>query len=274
MCQDPLEVTILNTFIYKFLISKYFFQKVFGIRRQSCGPNDHPSTPTFLHLYKTLSIYSVLKPPKHGNCTVTNTDAPKTSLSDLKEIFNDKSSERFEKINKLKEKLDQLIEVGLWEPCEVLPQINNDTESNIRDCILYYVCGYVTKQILRRKKCSACVSYFEVSNANHPCAELVNLKTNGKLIHPNPALFDFLNIVELSFAKHCNDFNVFDNVIDEITQKNFNFKFSCHPHSVEVTSEVIVYFLQMRMRQHCYQESIQFKKMSREKKYSNYTTHK
>lgn len=48
--------------------------------------------------------------------------------------------------------------------------------------------------------------------------------------------------------KHCNDFNVFENVIDEITGNHFNFKFSCSSHSVEVTSEVIEYFLRMTMR--------------------------
>lgn len=38
--------------------------------RQADGPNDHPTGPTFLHLYRILSLYSVLKPPKYGNCTI------------------------------------------------------------------------------------------------------------------------------------------------------------------------------------------------------------
>jgi len=31
---------------------------------------NHPSTPTFLQLYRMLSVYSVIKPPKTGNCTI------------------------------------------------------------------------------------------------------------------------------------------------------------------------------------------------------------
>jgi len=210
-----------------------------------------------------LSFYSVLKPPKYGNCAVTNTDVPKISLSDLKDIFHDKSSERSEKMYRLKKKLVSLLEEGLWEPCEVLPQINNDIESSTRDCILYYVCRYVTKQILRKTKCSACINYFKSGDANHLCAELVNLKTNGKLIYPNTALFEFLNTVEYSFGKHCSGFNVFENVIHEITGNNFNFKFSCPSHSVEVTSSI---FRKCGMRQHSYQETMKLKKISREKK--------
>ena len=37
------------------------FQKFFGIIRQVSGPNDHPTTPTFLQLYRMLSVYAVIK---------------------------------------------------------------------------------------------------------------------------------------------------------------------------------------------------------------------
>jgi len=40
------------------------------MRRQATGPNDHPTTPTFLQVYKMLSIYSILKPSKTGNCKI------------------------------------------------------------------------------------------------------------------------------------------------------------------------------------------------------------
>jgi len=74
--QDCVEVSILHS-NYLFEINKnyiinyfYNFQKFFGIIRQVAGPNDHPSTPTFLQLYRMLSVYSLVKPPKTGNCTI------------------------------------------------------------------------------------------------------------------------------------------------------------------------------------------------------------
>jgi len=81
----------------------------FGTIRQAAGSNDHPSAPTFLQLYKLLSVYSVLKPPKSGNCTV-NDDAPLTpiiSITDLKEIYNPQKSNLVEN---LKEKMNKIIE--------------------------------------------------------------------------------------------------------------------------------------------------------------------
>jgi len=105
-----------------------------------------------MHLYKILLVYSVIKPPKHGNCLVSETDAPKISLSDIKEIFHDTITERSKKIDMLKEKLDKLVEEGLWESCDILPQVENNSESSSSsNCIIYYVCGYVTEQILKKK---------------------------------------------------------------------------------------------------------------------------
>jgi hypothetical protein len=43
----------------------FFVQyQLFGSIWQANGPNDHPITITFLQVYKLLSVYSILKPPK------------------------------------------------------------------------------------------------------------------------------------------------------------------------------------------------------------------
>lgn len=60
--------------------------------RQATGPNEHLSAPTFLQVYKLLSISSVLKPPKTGNCQILDSTTPKT-LTDLKELFKSNLSE-------------------------------------------------------------------------------------------------------------------------------------------------------------------------------------
>lgn len=61
--------------------------------RQATGPNDHPSTPTFLQLYKMLSVYSILKPPKTGNCKILDSNANKITIIDLKDDIGSKRME-------------------------------------------------------------------------------------------------------------------------------------------------------------------------------------
>jgi len=70
--------------------------------RQAAGLNDHPTGPTFLHLYRILSLYSVLSPPKYGNCTILDNHAPKISVTELKEVFQSNSTENSIRKIKLK----------------------------------------------------------------------------------------------------------------------------------------------------------------------------
>lgn len=48
----------------------WYIQTFFGIVRQVYGPNDHPTCPTFLQLYRMLSVHSLIISPKSGNCTI------------------------------------------------------------------------------------------------------------------------------------------------------------------------------------------------------------
>lgn len=91
----------------------HIFQNFFGMIRQATGPNDHPTGPTFLPLYRILSLYSLIKPPKYGNCPILDKHALKISVSDIKKIFQgNEESVRTSKLNDLQSKIDMLIEVG------------------------------------------------------------------------------------------------------------------------------------------------------------------
>jgi len=61
--------------------------------------------------FKNCSLSNVIfEPPKTGNCQILDSNSPKVTYNDLKEIFNLTQSERQVKINKLKEKLDSHVE--------------------------------------------------------------------------------------------------------------------------------------------------------------------
>lgn len=117
------------------------------------------------------------------------------------------------KIVKLKEKLDSLIANNEWEACEILPDVYSESDSSIRDCIVYYVCGYVTRKILKHKKCPTYIELLNSGDIAHKSGELVVTKSNGQLIHPNK----FLSSVEHSFSKHCEALDVFEILISDVT---------------------------------------------------------
>jgi len=233
--------------------------------RQAAGPNDHPTGPTFLHLYRILSIYSVLRPPKSGNCTILDSQAPKIGLSELKEIFHCESTPRQEKIKSLKSKVDMLIDQGSWEADEIFAD-HNYNNSSVLSCIIYYTTGYVSKKIAKNTSCQICLSALKTNDkfADLPEAELLNLKSKGGLTHPNIRLFQFLYKVEECFAKHCNQKNVFDLTVEDALRLKFSFP--CFEHKNEIVTSILTNFIVMRMRHFAVQENRFDIKKSRQKK--------
>ncbi|XP_071577870.1 uncharacterized protein [Temnothorax nylanderi] len=143
----------------RYLIEKFDFQylltgkvnqdnleKFFGTIRQSAGCNDHPNCPTFLQLYKMLSVYSVIKPPKFGNCTVSNDRSPPilVSISDLQAIYGKSQAKYCRYLQDIQKKLDAVLENDDWEADDIIDNTldHNYTQSPILDCIIYYVTGF------------------------------------------------------------------------------------------------------------------------------------
>ncbi|CAI6352888.1 unnamed protein product [Macrosiphum euphorbiae] len=105
--------------------------------RQATGPNDHPATPTFLQVYQIVSSYSILKPPKSGNCMILETKTPKITLSDVKNVYESNQSERITKITNLEDKLNQISNEGIWEADDIFD--HDDCQSSVKNCVTYYM---------------------------------------------------------------------------------------------------------------------------------------
>jgi len=106
-----------------------------------------------------LSIYSLLKPPKTGNCKILEPSVHSISINDLHYVVNNNDvTLRIQKIENLKNKIDNLItiDVGLDEIFD--NSIHNYYKSEVEDCVLYYICGYMTKNLTKNIKCNICLT--------------------------------------------------------------------------------------------------------------------
>lgn len=130
--------------------------------RQATGPNDHPTTPTFLQIYKMLSVYSILKPPKTGNCKILEKNTPKITLNDIKSIFVNDKVDKEDKLLKLQERLDLIVKEGKWEAEDVFESdIHNyctPNKAEVTDCVIYYISGFVCRHILKHTNCDVCIN--------------------------------------------------------------------------------------------------------------------
>ena len=83
-------------------------------------------------------------------------------------------------------------------------------------------------------KCEACRTGFFYSNEksvdieNYPIARIMTFDNNEgqeKIQHPNKRLFHFLQKIEKSFAKNCKYSTVFELVVNDVTDEEF--EYSC-----------------------------------------------
>lgn len=109
-------------------------------------------------------------------------------------------------------------------------------------------------------------------------AALTNIKTKGGLIHPSTFLFNLLTNVEESFQKFCNDYDVFQQTVDDFFNKKLKLinTFPCSIHKIEVLTFIISYYVKMRMCQYTKVLNNDQKKkiMQRKRRIQNLLIHK
>lgn len=273
---EGLRVTILSTLElcryllkecnFKYVLSEKFNQDVlerfFGIIRQAGGQNDHPSMPTFLQLYNMLSVYSLIKPPKFGNCEVVASESPPVlTLSDLKLVFTeDDKAETL--LQQLKNKLDGLVSADI-ECEEVFDHAYGMPEAV--DCIIYYLCGFVCRKLLKNTTCLKCRESLVEETQVHQQVEsaLVDCKSKGGLLHPKRATFRLLRAAELEFQEHSTCRNAYELALESMLEK-YTFQFPCPEHKEEVMASLLHNYLSMRMRQLYKQKKNQMKSRMQE----------
>ncbi|XP_018368191.1 PREDICTED: uncharacterized protein LOC108764431 [Trachymyrmex cornetzi] len=143
--------------------------------------------------------------------------------------------------------LDGFIETLQWK-CDDI--IEEDYElTPVLDRMIYYVSDFIAKKMIKRTDCSTCkTAFIQLANST-PEAELVNLKSQGRPIHPNHMLYALFQTTEYYFRKNLHVFNIYEQTIDDVIN-NYIITFPCNDHKLDVTSYCIYYYVTMRMRQY------------------------
>lgn len=221
--------------------------------RQAGGCNDHPNTPTFLQIYRILSLYSILKPPKTGNCTIIETEHSKSliTLGELKQIFNNKkhaSSVKF-----LEEKIRLAAKVDDWRIENFLCE-HDYILSNMENYLSYYFSQLICNKILKITKCTNCQEALinkESVYISKPVASLETLESSksSNLFRPHEGFHNLIIKLEEIFQRHCNAKFVYEDVIIDVIDRNF-LTFPCDSHAHEILTSIVYIFIRMRIQRH------------------------
>ena len=116
--------------------------------RHCCGSNDHPDSALFIQMYKLVSTYSLVKPPK--GCNVSGGEIMK-ALVDIKDI--QAVSERKEK---WEAQIDTILDKGLNTDVIIdatkMMEDHDYFQCSTSDYVLAYVAGFVARKGTRFAK--------------------------------------------------------------------------------------------------------------------------
>lgn len=200
-----------------------------------------------------------MKPPKFGNCReegLNDEQHPEERITfeEFKEAFKDTSSqsEKRKRIENLSNKLrkDKLVKFQNWEAPETL-QMEDVLSTELLDNIIYSNCGFLCRKMTNDKiikNCSFCMQAFSSNEDNwiFPIANLIDIRSRGKLIYANLELFRIIKSIDCLYIEHHGN-NVYQKVVDTIISQKMLFTFPCDEHKVDVISCLIDTYLLLNL---------------------------
>ncbi|KAK4017837.1 hypothetical protein OUZ56_033727 [Daphnia magna] len=223
-------------------------ERFFGILRNVCGENDHPSVSTFLQLFRLLSIVFPFKDAvKKGNI---DRGERLCLLATFKDCLRQKCKQTTKEAIDLRQSMkDDILDAlclksrqpGMPLPCEEvnglevgidiseisyptlaeLGHIQKSEEVCIEKKILaekvtkdtvYQICGYLLHTRRRLLKCEQCLSTVQTKEELLPAEFyehcLTETKSRGGLKYCTPNMFKFFHAVELIYREEVNQQNL------------------------------------------------------------------
>jgi len=99
-------------------------------------------------------------------------------------------------------------------------------------------------------------------------ADLVQAKTKGYLTYQDSNLYKIIKQLEECFALNASSNDVFENTCNEFFTRNLNIKFNCtiREHQKEMLTNIVSYYITMRMRQYTFMQNQANKNSAEQKK--------
>lgn len=217
--------------------------------RSACGSNDHPDSRLFIQMFRLISTYSLVKPPKGSN--VEGSEMLR-SLLNVDEVIKSEENTR-----RLQNSLDSIIENDFW--------FDNDIDINLKDhnynimrtspFVLSYISGYIARKASRFSTCQNCLQDLK-STEPHDSDLLINLLSKGFLIYPSVKLCYLISTLESTILDVLSANPVHHETLFEILAKLEDRQIppiGCDEHKENFTTAIIRFYVVSRMHFICKQ---------------------
>lgn len=222
-------------------------ENLFGIVRQSCCSNDHPTPMQFLIVINCLSFYNLAKKVRSGNADLNGANAEISSLLSAQDAPAQEARVAA---------IDHLIEEGNLVSAErmlrSIPAEHRElVEQKSDDHLIYCMAGYVARKFLKRYDCIPCKTFLlETPNTESRNSEFTAICDKRGLLYPSQELFKAVKkledifIVFFSREKFCSD-SIVDVML--LVKENFGYALGCTQHSDALTAELTKFYVLTRL---------------------------
>lgn len=214
--------------------------------RGCCGSTDKPEPLLFIQVYRLLSFYSLVKPPKGSNID---------SLELFETLLSEKDVKYNENKNEFKNFLDDIIERGENNKKNLTVRHEHDYNvHNPNDIVVAYFSGFVARKVQNWTSCQECLASVTKCNTNLPREQMINSLSRGYLKYPSDVLFDLLKSLEHAILQTVGqeqlNFYTFQHITKNILAESITFV-GCDDHKESLTKTVINYYTIARTKILC-----------------------
>lgn len=233
---------------FKYLLTSRLSQdkleNTFGIVRQYCGMNDHPSPGQFLVVVNCLGFYNLTRPSKHGNSPANLVsallDAPSPITS--RAIFG------------IRDIVEDMLEVGdIDGASSVLQSLSTDDSGYVVEKndsrLIFYIAGYVARKFNKKSCCQECISSLAADkreSKGKQASRLVCHFDRGGLLYPCDDLANLVSTLEEAFIFFFSTEQLHAFSAHDFMQFLAGFKLQrigCEVHSKKLTAKVVQFFV-------------------------------
>lgn len=216
--------------------------------RSACGSNDHPDSVLYIQMFRLISTYSLVKPPKGSNVSGGEMLETLMTLEDVTEHVSKKSKISWE------DSMDRILDQGIH--CDDLKEIIEKTPDNPNDFIITYISGYVGRKAIHFSTCQNCqnslkFNNFEEINRN----KVLEVRSRGELLASSNGLYELISTLESVIVKtiEINKLNVdtFFDVASTLENVENLPLIGCIEHCREFTQRILHFYTVTRMHMIC-----------------------
>lgn len=231
--------------------------------RNCCGSHDKPDPLLFIQVYRLLSFYSLVKPPKGSN--VEGLDIFETLLS-----VKDARAQPDEHKDAWQEVLDHIIKRGEDNPPEYGVRHEHDYNvPHMNEYVQNYFAGFVARKIEKWTTCENCICSVTKSKADSSRDLMISSLNRGYLKYPSESLIKLLSALECATLQTIGqeqlNFYTFQHIVDNVVAETITFV-GCEHHKENLTKSVINYYLIARTQILCKAHNKIFNEARKEEK--------